>query len=459
MKNSKVKSSVIIIFTISFLGLTGASQVSAKFINTFLIKIGGGDFTGNEDTAKYLAQYDMIITRKMQSDDIGGYYGSTWKAIKKYNPNCKIHLYAKVSTTHPDHDSHNNYYSNNLARYNVSKGHSDGKLANHYGYFLHRNGKLWLHGNDGYLLDPGEIKFQAYSLEATLTDYNETAWSADGVYTDLLMSKISLFGWCDEYKSQEAWGNAVQSFINYLAKGLNSHGQAFSVNHGNTMETDTKNHWIALNALANPPDYLLEEGAHAVLYGAGDIQFPHEYRWKKQIDTMVALTNIGFLSGASTNLADINSTGTDNYGKAFTGWDALYFAMGSYCLGKDDNDAFFFRTAGSTGYSRWRYYYDEYDHIDLGAAIGKYSISSYGDKNIYWREFEKGYVFVNPTDANVHSIALPEPCKLRTHNNLYEEISTIQSVSTIRLNAHRAAFLYKSNNNSIMPPQNVRITN
>jgi hypothetical protein len=463
MKNFTVKSFLITICSLILFVLITVSPASAKFINTFLIKIGGNKFTNSEATAKYLAQYDVIITRKMQSANIGGSYGSTWKAIKKYNPNCKIHLYTKVNITHPDSDSTKIYYTNNLARFNISRGHSDGNLANHDDYFLHQNGKIWIHKskNGGYLLNPAKGKFQAYSLEATLNDYKYQAWAADGVYTDLLYSDVTVLGKNDEYATQNAWSNAVQSFINYLTKGLNEKGQAFTVNHGNTRYTSIKKHWIALNAIYNPPDFLLEEAAYAVLYGEGsDIQFYPEYHWKNQIDTMVAMTNIGFLSAASTNLVSIDDTGIDNYGKAFSGWDALYFSMGSYCLGKDDNDAFYFNTADYL-YGRWDHYYDEYDLIDLGQAVGSYKVINISGNNIYYREFANGFVYVNPTNNKVASIQLQEQCKQRTHNNLYNDFDSLQSVTTISLNAHRAAFLYKSEpqQNIISPPKNLRQTN
>ena len=142
MKNTTIHilHSILLTCTLILFGIIFAPIASAKFINTFLLKIGGGNFSNNDATAKYLAKYDLIITRKMESDDIGGSYGSTWMAIKSHNPNTKIHLYTQVNTTHLSSDSAAIYYTNNLARYGVSRGHSDGKLKDHNNYFLHRNG-------------------------------------------------------------------------------------------------------------------------------------------------------------------------------------------------------------------------------------------------------------------------------------------------------------------------------
>jgi hypothetical protein len=39
--------------------------------------------------------------------------------------------------------------------------------------------------------------------------------------------------------------------------------------------------------------------------------------------------------------------------------------------------------------------------------------------NIYSREFEKGYVYVNPTATNVASVDLPQASRQITHDNLF----------------------------------------
>jgi len=63
--------------------------------------------------------------------------------------------------------------------------------------------------------------------------------------------------------------------------------------------------------------------------------------------------------------------------------------------------------------------------------------------NIYWREFEKGYVYVNPTATNVASVTLPEASRQVTHDNLSSALSSLPVVTTIPLNGHYAAFLMK----------------
>jgi hypothetical protein len=64
---------------------------------------------------------------------------------------------------------------------------------------------------------------------------------------------------------------------------------------------------------------------------------------------------------------------------------------------------------------------------------------------IYSREFEKGWVIVNPSNtANASAVPLAARGKLRTHENLHDDPSTLQTVTTISLQAHRAAFVLKA---------------
>ncbi len=87
-------------------------------------------------------------------------------------------------------------------------------------------------------------------------------------------------------------------------------------------------------------------------------------------------------------------------------------------------------------------YYDEYD-IDLGNAIDTFKVTKIGGNNIYYREFEKGYVYVNPTRKNVLNIPLPKTCKQLTHTNFKNDPATISNTTTINLVSHRGTFLLK----------------
>src|SRR5262249_45343340 len=72
------------------------------------------------------------------------------------------------------------------------------------------------------------------------------------------------------------------------------------------------------------------------------------------------------------------------------------------------------------------------------------TVTTLGGVNVYSREFERGYVLVNPTATNVGSVALPQPVQQLTHDNLASSPSSIPVVTAIPLNAHNAAILVKA---------------
>ena len=81
----------------------------------------------------------------------------------------------------------------------------------------------------------------------------------------------------------------------------------------------------------------------------------------------------------------------------------------------------------------------------MGKSVDDYQVTAYSGNNIYWREFEKGYVYVNPTKYDVTSIRLPETCKQLTHSNFKSNPDSLPDTTSINLKSHRAAILYKKN--------------
>ena len=87
---------------------------------------------------------------------------------------------------------------------------------------------------------------------------------------------------------------------------------------------------------------MYEEGVFAVHWGKGDVQFYSEGDWKRQIDVLGAVhhSKVAFQSHCKL---DPGKSGTDNYGRPFTFYDALWYAFCSFQLGKNeqDNNSFF----------------------------------------------------------------------------------------------------------------------
>lgn len=93
---------------------------------------------------------------------------------------------------------------------------------------------------------------------------------------------------------------------------------------------------------------------------------------------------------------------------------------------------------------------NRYALLDLGAATATFTNRTVGSASVYMREFEKGWVLVNPTDgytsaSDAHNLTLPGPGRVRTHENLHEEAATLPIVHSIRLlPAHRGVFVLKA---------------
>jgi chitodextrinase len=71
-------------------------------------------------------------------------------------------------------------------------------------------------------------------------------------------------------------------------------------------------------------------------------------------------------------------------------------------------------------------------------------VTTIGGVNVYWREFEKGYVYVNPTATDVAALALPQPVRKLTRELLGEVLELLPIVTTLPLKGHHAAFVLKT---------------
>ena len=441
------RNRAIVMFIFSFLFISiFCIEAEAKFVNTFIIRIGGNALKSGDEA--HLAKHSIIFAQKFHYDDIRG---DTWQAIKSINPNAKIYLYTATAWVDINQDSTSAVNLNTLGRYNNSRGHSMGSLNGD-------NNNLFLFDSNGtrirtkvkpniYWLDFGNSTFHKYSVEATVADNKNKPWSADGVYTDCTsLGGTNKSAVPVKYNTSEKWVAGMKSQILAVSSGLHANGLKAAANAGPTYNQLGSDAWISMDRSASPPDVLLEEAAFAVCFGPGDIQFYGEGTWKKQLDLLGSLKNINACFTAGTDIAQ-GQIGIDNLGKSFNFYDALWYALGSYLVGKNDNNnnSFFqFYPRAQALYGTADVYYDEYG-IDLGKSVDDYNVTAYSGNNIYWREFEKGYVYVNPTKSNVSSIRLPETCKQLTHNNLNTSPQTLPDISSISLNAHRAAILYKKN--------------
>jgi len=554
---------------------------SAKFIPTFLVYYNGGPTLVTAD-APLLAKFDLLDMERHRYYEMSP---NTWAAIKAINPNVQIYLYEMGSEAPSYLDSTPQVFLNGLGRYNISRGHPMGSLnGDHPELFLldslgnriynvpYANpaaNQYW------YLMDFGTAAYQSYWLTAVKADIVDQPWVADGVFADNCIARN--FGPYTavpaKYPDTAMWNVAMNSFVGAIAAGLRGVGQKSWCNRGETRLLEGSAAWRALDAGANPPDVLMEEGAFAVGWGDAAVQFYEESEWKRSVDTMGAIRNSKVAMESHTQLS-ADQAGTDNLGKPVTFWQTLWYSLGSFLLSKNDdlgNAYFMFHGAGGNNKLWW---FDEYDKIDLGKAarntrieetapsvgytagwiqdgssrtwsggtaaysttagaqanfpftgtsvgwigargpqtgiarvlldgapvavvdtykateeiqarvfsatglaagnhtltievtglknaastdtyivvdafdVNPYSVTTAvtanGLANVYWREFEKGYVYVNPTPNDVASVPLLQPARQLTHDNMNSPPESIPIVGAIALNSHNAAILLKT---------------
>jgi chitodextrinase len=425
---------------------------SSKFIPTFLVYYGGGPKLVAGDEQK-LAKYDLIDIDRFRYNQIGA---NTWSAVKALNSGVQIYLYQMGPEAQSYMDNLPAVSLYGLGRYDASRGHAMGSLnGNNPGLFLlDGNGqriynKAYSNVSQGtywHLMDFGSSAYQQYWLAATKADVVDQPWVADGVFADNCLTAASAGGYSAnavKYPANAAWSSAMNAFASAIASGLHGYGQKLWCNKGETWTAEGVAAWLDLDNGASPPDVLLEEGAFAVKWGNGATQFFPEASWKRQVDVMGAMKNSSVAMLSHTDLLE-GQGGTDNWGRPVTFGQTLWYTLGSFLLGK--NDALgnsYFRFVDGAGYNKILWF-EEYDHIDLGKAIGAYRVSSIGGVNVYWREFEKGYVYVNPTATDVASVALPQASRLLTRATLASLIDALPLVTAIPLQGHHAAFLLKT---------------
>ena len=446
-----IRAAIVALLLCTALPVAAQTPGSSKFIPTFLVYYGGGPTLTTADVPN-LAKYDLIDIDRFRYLDIGS---NTWTAIKSVNPNVQIYLYEIGPEVYNSQDALPQVSLNSLGRYNVSRGHPMGSLnGNHPELF-----QLDATGNRiysvaysnvsanqySYLMDFGSAAYQSYWVTAVQADIVSQPWVADGVFADNCLTFSSSGGYSAAsawYSTDALWSAAMNTFSGAIAAGLHGAGQKLWCNKGDSRSAAGSAAWLALDASANRPDVFLEEGAFAVMWGAA-VQFFAEDLWKQQVDTVAAIKNAKVATMSHTQLS-AGQSGTDNWGNPVTYWQALWYSLGSFLLGKNDvlGNAYFMFNGGS-GYNQiW--WYDEYDQIDLGKAVGPYAVTTIGGVNIYWREFAKGYVYVNPTASNVASVTLPQASQLLTHDNLLSLPASIPIVSAISLNGHNAAIVLKA---------------
>ena len=424
-----------------------AGTTPAPFTQTYLVLYGS--LADNQDM---IAKYDLLIANRSSWKDL---HGDSWKTLKKLNPKIQIYLYQLGQEINDNYDSKSIEDLNNLGRWNIRRPVPATNVNQDHPEFFLKDASGNRMTNSAYphswLMDIGLKAYQDYWLQVTIHDIVKQRWVANGIFMDNCMTL------CEhkqnmpiKYPTQALWINAMHSFINATTAGLHAVGQKSCCNRCYSRDKEGYEAFIALDRSANPPDVVFDEGVFAVSWGnKGDVQFHPEADWKRSVDVLGAVHNSKITIQSHCKL-EPGKSGTDNYGRPVAFSDILWYALCSYQLGKNElnhNSYFcFFRGVNYHLNATNMPWYDELDNskLNLGRAAGPYKIKQVSEQNIYMREFERGYVYVNPTNNDVTSIRLKEPCKQLNHDNFHNDPAAIADVNTITLASHRGTILLKA---------------
>ena len=373
---------------------------------------------------------------------------NTWTILKSLNPTHQIYCYEGPMVTMNNEDSVTQYpplYINNIVRWDNARGHSMGNLdKNNPDLFLldskgnriqHTIFKWWL-------LDVGNPKLWQYWEEAATTDKINQPWKADGLYIDGpgLQIPSNLSTPPMKYPTDAAWVSGAVNYVLGLTSTLHAKGQKAWFNLSPTSTSLGSAAWVTLDSSPNYPDVMMEEGAFVTPWSSTTVgNFFNETQLKNSITTMQSVHNSRVAMSSGANGLP-GATGIDNFGKPVTYWDAFYYGLSCFLLGKN--------TVANNSYFSWHdnnsavQWFSEFD-INMGAAKGPYQVTPYGTSNIYWREYQQGYVYVNPSNNDANGIVLADVCRQVTHSNVTNPFSS-PTIKTVNLQAHRGAILVRS---------------
>ncbi len=450
---------VVLLFCITGSLAAEENAKSKPFIPVSLMYLSPGPKLEAKDLP-VLSKYEVIFWNRFRFFEIEG---DTWSKIKALNPDVEIYLYiqsvdiwsgwGKKEIDRKSVDETELKYLNNISRWGDARGHSMGNLNTD-------NPDLFLLKEDGtrvqtyesvnrFLMDFGSDKFRKYWVEATQHDLIDQVWRADGIYLDNVAPFEGVFDTETpvKYNTDEKWSAAMNGHVNNLTKHFQGMGIKVSTNSG---ATNLERGWkstLALDSSQYPPDILVEEYGPIHRGGTAATTFMSQAKWKRAVDYLSQTKNCRQNFMCHTKL-DPGGEGIDNRGYPVTFEQSLWYALGSYLLGRQADGPtayFYFGGEGIPGDYDTLYWFDEYDRIDLGNDTGKYQMATVGGANVYFREFENGYVYVNPTeDVDATGVALPEACKQLTHETINDDPAGFADVTTIDLKPHHAAILMKS---------------
>ena len=425
----------------------GFAQTTPKLFLTECTRVGGDHLSATDVTTA--ANFDLISIERFDYTDFGG---AGYPNVRTLNPNLLIYTY-QMGSEDSNQDANQPADRNAIDRWSTpAPGLSTLVLLDSSGNPEANTGYPGF-----YLMDFGSTAWQTAWVSASQADIATQAWVADGFFVDGCSATQSASIYTPaKYPNDTTWMPAMSSFINAITSGAAAYGQKIYCNRGGTSTGNTTNGiaaWLALDASAYPPDALMEEGAFVVAWGGGT-QFWPESNWKGEIDLMGQIHHSKTVWNTHTSIAT-GGTGTDNYGQSVGYYDVLWYAMGSYLLGKnvvDNNSYLAFPPQNNSNLVTW---FPEWTPgaIPLGTPVSTYTMQTISGTDVYSRRFTGGYVYVNPT-TTAASVTFPAAGSVINHANF---TSPPAPSTSYVLPGHRAIILLTSSAPAPAPPTNLRI--
>ncbi len=446
---TKTKTSLVSICLTLFSSLAlSAPQLSqscsGKAICTFQV-IYGGKLFNNADIEK-LAKNSVVVTDRHQY--------RAFPKIKSLNPDEIILIYQNGPQVAEDTDHLPPQFLNNIGRFDISRGNTKGSVNDHPEWFLRNESGGFVRNSinkKSRVLDYGNPEVRDFWIESTQEDLVSKPWKGDGIWVDNFESFNSSAISKDpsrlpaKYPDPKTNDTVTNTFIADITKAMHEQGQLIVPNRTNSRLADGEFAWLDLDSRANPPDMVFEEGAFSVRWGLGDVQFFSPEDWSRQITIPSKLQNssVAFLS--HTDLSP-GQTGVDSKGNAVNFNQIFFYSLGSYLLAKNEENPTLFSFDYSSAANDRIIWYDAYDEIDLGGAIGEATPVSTDNNQVYMREFENGYVYVNPASTKAGNIPAPSDDALEVAYDLDGNLLSMNELSnqTLSIGANSAAFVLKS---------------
>jgi hypothetical protein len=436
----------------------GAAELSSfdrpiapgKFIPTFCILYMGPK---TNQVLKDAARFDLIDAGVHAAAD-----SNTWPTVKKVNPNLKVFIYQMGPGEYNSAVDFTPGQNWDWMTSNHGLKSADRWTAVGEGGDYLQNGKerLMVIGNPGwqqYWLDtvglfwsPNSPNLGADGVYADNLDYewpSEDVWYRQGHPDQTDLPADYFHG--GVYNPQP-WRTQAQAFFDRAVPWLADRHQMLIPNFG-YMSKDPDS-WHDLDSRTHPVFGAMEEGAFATPWGAkGQFTFYAEPQWLNQVNAMHHLQHLRALMSVH-GMPDSKATDISKMDVADAsgnrGWDMLWFGLASFLQGYDD-----IRQNGYFGFTVWGYgsafYFDEYDpaHLNLGHVIGESHRVEAAAGHCYVREFDSGWVVVNPTNALVQGVPVPQGQARVLDHYTFEHAQDQPLVASFDLPAHRGVVLLK----------------